>query len=246
VTISNGTRQGGVLSPYLLTLYIRDLLSEIESSKIGCNLGGMFINVLAYADDMVLLAPSWRAMEMLLATLVSHITKIDMICNSNKTVCMVFNHLDRNKVVSRMFPPFTPGTTKLQYVDEFKYLGHIIFNDFSDDCDISREICNMFVRTNIRRFSRCYEDVKVALFKTDCICIYDPAFRKHYTQSSLNRLMSCYNKFIKIFFGYKRRDSMTQILVNLGLPHFNTVINNSNAAFYRSHHLSDIWLLALI
>ena len=44
----------------------------------------------------------------------------------------------------------------LNYVTEFKYLGHLITNDESDDKDILREVRAMFTRTNIlaRRFVR--------------------------------------------------------------------------------------------
>jgi len=35
---------------------------------------------------------------------------------------------------------------------------------------------------------------------------------------------------VKVFFGYKRRDSVRQILFNLGIPSFNTVVHNSRAA----------------
>jgi len=45
--IFNGTRQGGVLSPYLFTRYIRDLLTAFSSSGIGCKVGGHLINILA-------------------------------------------------------------------------------------------------------------------------------------------------------------------------------------------------------
>jgi len=57
--IGNGTRQGGVLSPWFFARYVRDLLSEVVNSRIGCNIGGIFLNILAYADDIVLMAPSW-------------------------------------------------------------------------------------------------------------------------------------------------------------------------------------------
>ena len=59
---SNSTRQGGVLSPYLFSRYIRELLCELAEANAGCNIGGMYVNVLAYADDIVLCAPSWRAL----------------------------------------------------------------------------------------------------------------------------------------------------------------------------------------
>jgi len=67
--IGNGTRQGGVLSPYLFSRYIRELLSELEAARVGCCVGGQLINVLAYADDIVLLAPSWKGLQQLLSVL---------------------------------------------------------------------------------------------------------------------------------------------------------------------------------
>ena len=47
-TNGNGTRQGGILSPYFFTRYIRELVCEISCSNIGCNIGGIFCNILAY------------------------------------------------------------------------------------------------------------------------------------------------------------------------------------------------------
>ena len=38
--------------------YIREVLSCIVDSNIGCNIGGYMVNILAYADDLVLLAGS--------------------------------------------------------------------------------------------------------------------------------------------------------------------------------------------
>ena len=51
----------------LLSRYIRELLlPEFKSSHVGCCIGGMLINVLAYADAIVLLAPKWRGLQHLL------------------------------------------------------------------------------------------------------------------------------------------------------------------------------------
>jgi len=54
-----------MLSPTLFSRYIRDLLGQLANSYVGFNVGGLFINVLAYADDIVLLAASWNALHQL-------------------------------------------------------------------------------------------------------------------------------------------------------------------------------------
>ena len=55
-SVCNGVKQGGVLSPLLFCIYIDGLLQRLSSSRIGCNFGTIYIGVLAYADDIVLLA----------------------------------------------------------------------------------------------------------------------------------------------------------------------------------------------
>ena len=73
-----------------------------------------------------------------------------MLCNVDKTVCMVFSPSNRRKIVaSYSFPEFHLGDTCLKFVCNCRYLGHIISNDQHDDNDIAREIRNLFVRTNI-------------------------------------------------------------------------------------------------
>ena len=50
---------------------------------------------------------------------------------------------------------------------------------------------------------------------------------------TLNKLRSCYHKCLKFFFGFKRRDSVTLILLHLRLPSFNTIIHNSSVIWYK-------------
>jgi len=97
--IQNGAQQGSVLSPFLFTRYIREVLSDIVNSNIGCSVGGCVVNILTYADDLVLLAPSWRALQQLLDKLQVTAGDIDMCCNSKKTVCMIFCPKRRSKTV---------------------------------------------------------------------------------------------------------------------------------------------------
>ena len=83
------------------------------------------MNVLAYADDIVLLASSWAAMQTLLDILDIIIRLSDMSRNTSKTVCMVFKPVCCQKVVCDNFLAFLLSDQYLQFVDKFKYLGHI-------------------------------------------------------------------------------------------------------------------------
>ena len=69
--------------------YVRPLLYALSQSRLGCNIGGMIVNVLAYADDMVLLAPSWHALQELIKILEYCCASQCIVCNTKKTVCMI-------------------------------------------------------------------------------------------------------------------------------------------------------------
>ena len=56
--VSNGVRQGGILSLYLFCVYMDDLSNKLNDIKVGYTIGATLINHLMYADDLVLLSPS--------------------------------------------------------------------------------------------------------------------------------------------------------------------------------------------
>ena len=56
VFVSNGVKQGGILSPILFTLYMDMLFLKLKERKIGCFIGDIFLGAIGYADDTALLA----------------------------------------------------------------------------------------------------------------------------------------------------------------------------------------------
>ena len=66
VSICNGVKQGGVISPILFTVYIDELLYRLSNSHCGCFIGNQFHGAYGYADDVILLAPSLYSSRKLL------------------------------------------------------------------------------------------------------------------------------------------------------------------------------------
>ena len=54
-----GVGQGGVLSPILFGIYIDGLVKLVNESSIGCKIGACCTGIVLYADDIILLAPSY-------------------------------------------------------------------------------------------------------------------------------------------------------------------------------------------
>jgi len=56
--VSNGARQGEVLSPYLFAVYLDDLSNEINNIKAGCYIGDVLLNHLMFADGICVFCPN--------------------------------------------------------------------------------------------------------------------------------------------------------------------------------------------
>ena len=112
-------------------------------------------------------------------------------------------------------PEICLSGTPINYVENFKYLGHIISINFTDDADIDREIRNLYVRGNTiaRKFGFLNADIKCSLFKSYCYPLYTCSLWSNYKQSSLNRLRVCYKDMMRKLMGVPRWHSASMIFV---------------------------------
>ncbi len=63
--VTNGVKQGEVISPILFCIYMDGLLNELSKSNVGCHIGGEFAGGFGYADNLKLLTPSVHALRIL-------------------------------------------------------------------------------------------------------------------------------------------------------------------------------------
>ena len=122
-TVKNGIKQGGLLSPYLFNLYVDKLSVNLNACEVGCIVGKAHINHLAYADDMVLIAPSKKALQLLLDICGMYADIHDIIYGTDKSFCMVCwpRHF-----LFKFFPTFYLQGDILEFVNVYKYLGVMI------------------------------------------------------------------------------------------------------------------------
>ena len=171
--IGNGVRQGGVLSGLFFGIYVDALIEKISAMRVGCKLGIVSSNIIAYADDLVLLAPSAKALQMLINGALDEALSLDLEFNNKKTKSMVFrssNSCCKRTVVA----PFSVDGKPIELVTSFKYLGFVITSDLNNNEDIDRVRSKFYSEFNsiLRNFNFADQRVKLFLFKQYCLQFY--------------------------------------------------------------------------
>jgi hypothetical protein len=171
----NGVKQGGVLSPVLFCLYIDGLLLALARSGVGCFIGNTFVGALAYADDIVLIAPTASALRQLLAICDSYANEYCISFNAKKSKCLVVIPNSRRFVYDYLkHCDFTVGNKPIEFVDSFSHLGHVINCQSDDKSDILKRKCDFVGQANnvLCYFGKLGPHIKSKLFHSYCSSMY--------------------------------------------------------------------------
>ena len=87
-SLSNRVKQGGVLSPILITLYIDKLLIRLKHAHIGCHMNSIFAGALSCGDDITLLCPSICGINRMIDICCEYAKEHAIKFNPTKTVCI--------------------------------------------------------------------------------------------------------------------------------------------------------------
>ena len=88
--VISGVRQGGVLSAWFWAVYMDDLVKQLRASKLGCHIANLFVACVLYADDVCLIAPTRKSLQLLLDTCHDYANTWCISYNEKKTKVMYF------------------------------------------------------------------------------------------------------------------------------------------------------------
>jgi hypothetical protein len=97
-----------------------------------------FTGALAYADDIVLIAPNPSAMRKLLAICDAYAAEYDIVFNADKSKFLVVSAAKYRLFFKDMCDSnFYVGGNAIENVCHYSHLGHIITSSFSDIDDVT-------------------------------------------------------------------------------------------------------------
>jgi len=231
--VSNGVRQGGILSPFFFNVYMHDLDVSLTTRNVGCGINGVLINHLLYADDLCLICPSVKCLQLLIDHCCEYAKNHDIIFNCDKTVCMSF----MSKRFKLLNPPHvTLSGGALKFVESVKYLGCYLQSDLSDNLDIKNHVKLFCIRSNsiIRKFRPCSTSVKSHLFRSFCGTFYGMPLWCNFNKATIDRMRVCYNNGFRILHGLEWRCSASQMFVKDNVRSFGEIHRRVAYSFLKS------------
>ena len=105
------------------------MLQRLYESGVGCYIGNVFVGALAYADDIVLLAPTHRpsAMRKMLRVCEDFAKDFCVMFTPTKSMCMLVSKSKSKRArLGTEDSYFTLDGTRLSFVDKCMHLGHVL------------------------------------------------------------------------------------------------------------------------
>ena len=209
-SISNGVKQGGVLSPILFGVYINSLLDKLEHSRAGCYIGHIFMGAFGYADDIILLAPCKKSLCVLLDICKQFSLEFQVNFNSSKSKLIVFSNAN-DCDTSVLF-----NNQMISSVSSEQHLGHIIGNQVSQEC--IKNITNDFIkRVNVLSavFKFTFSETKYFLFKVFCMSLYGSVLWD-FSSKHVEMFYTTWRKCIRRLLGlpYRAHNNLLHLICN--------------------------------
>jgi len=232
-SISNGVRQGGVLSPVLFCLYMDILLDRLQRLGRGAHIGDLFMGAVGYADDLALIATSVSAMDEMLALCEQFAGEFSVKFNCTKSQSLFFSDVASRHADA---PLFSLNGEPIPQVKSAVHLGTSIGYG-SDDINLKKAAIDMAVAANKVRcaFGNTPLAVRMRLFRTYCCSFYGSPL---WSLSKIEQLSICWRRSLRGLLGLPARTHRWLIPLVVRMPPPDIELPWRFAKFWKSCRLS--------
>ena len=166
-----GVKQGDCISSTVFSIFINDLAEEIKATKVGVDLtenvtnveflstfNDMFLNILLYADDIILLAANENDLQFLIFIVEKWCKKLRLEVNLMKSNIM---HVRNPRSHQSKFM-FIFNRRAMSYCKTYKYLGTTLdeFLNFKISADVQADAAGRALGAYRTKFSLCFTNAR--------------------------------------------------------------------------------------
>ena len=229
-----GIKQGGINSPDFFSCYFDGMTKMLRSMKIGCHIGDIFLGSIFYADDIVLLAPTKSALQLMINRCEKYCSTYGLSFNAKKSKVMIFakKSIDRSTI-----QPLKINGSNIDIVDQIKYLGALIVASPSFCYSHEEDLRSFYRAANsvLNRLQTPDESIQMRLLYTHCVpCFTYAAGTKDYSSRHMTDCTTALNDAIRKIFTFQRWESVRALREGFGYKSLVEIFARANNKFLNS------------
>ena len=235
--IRQGVRQGAVLSPFLYTIFVNNLLVQLSSSGHGVKIGDIFCGAPMYADDLALISDSETGLQHMLDIVSLYAAKWNYELNARKSATVVIGESQNSRDLLRQSRRWYVSGEIVPEKDIYHHLG-ILRSVSASTLQRTTERCSAgrsaFFSLNAigARFGCLHPATTLRLYKTFCIPIllYGSELW-HITKTELLLLERVHRRILRTLLGLPVHCSTKALLHILGILDVKALIHQRQMNF---------------
>ena len=240
--VLTGTKQGGVISPRIFTMYVDDMVIYLKKRGIGCHIIDLFLACIFYADDLCLLAPTRGAMQEMLDICNEYCREYCLTFNVKKSKSLIFG-----KVKNCQIDQLTLDGRTIDYVNEWKYLGVTV---------VAGTHLSFSSKPALASFYRSINSILSVMRKPDKLilmnllysnCVPNLTYAADVVEFSSNDMRTCniaLNDAIRRIYSYNRWESTRSLRQDLGFPNVYEIFSKRSKSFLEANLQSSNCVIA--
>ena len=217
--ISRGVRQGSCASPVFFSIFIDNLLQQLNETRAGISIDhDLHIAAVGYADDVTLLSTNGSNMQQLLDMCEQYAASWRYRYNPEKSHAAIFGQWPYiEKPVLRL------ANHTLCYTDSVEVLGYTLCSDGKHTAHVNKRISksrSAFYSSAPKGLNvlGLHPYVKADIFKSLCQSTLTYGLGSiHINDSQLKKLNTCQNNLIKSFMGLPKTSRSSGLLAALNI-----------------------------